>query len=690
MCGIVGYVGPREALPILLGGLTRLEYRGYDSAGVAIRGADGRLRVTKREGKLDRLREALDTEADPPTGSLGLGHTRWATHGPPTTRNAHPHGDEAGRLALVHNGIIENYAELREELSARGHVFETETDTEVLVHLIEEAWYGPAEGAGSPARANGHAVGIEASAGRSATAEPSATAGVAKTADPLDGSGTESGTGSAERSSDLSDPAPGSQALERSSDLDAEARRFAAAVRSALSRVEGAYALVVLSQALPDTLVAARHFSPLVLGLGSGEQYVASDIPALLDHTRDVLLLEDGELALVRRAGVEISTLAGQPRRREPMRITWDAAAAEKDGYEHFVRKEIDEQPRALTDTLRGRLAGRRIHLPELDALDLSAIRRVYLVACGTSHYAGLVGKRLLERWARLPAEAAIASELRYGDPVLGPDSLVVLITQSGETADTLAAGRLAAAAGAPTLAVTNTLGSSVTRDADATLFLQVGPEIGVVGTKTFTGQLAVLTLLAAELGHRRGHLDLDAIAALTDDLRALPEAVAAAIAREPEARAAAETLAQRRSMFFIGRGFNHPIALEAALKLKEISYIHAEGYPAGELKHGPIAMLEPGIPVFAFATPAPTYDKTVSNIEEVRARGAEILVVAGDGDETIARHADHVLRVPVLREELAPFVNVVPAQLFAYHAAVILGHDVDQPRNLAKSVTVE
>ena len=653
MCGIVGYVGQREALPILMDGLARLEYRGYDSAGVALLGADGRLRVAKQEGKLARLRAHLDAQAVPPSGTTGLGHTRWATHGPPTTVNAHPHHDEDGRLVLVHNGIIENYAPLREALRARGHRFDTETDTEVLAHLIEEAWYGRAvatDGVGDANRAAGAPGAAEAS-------------------------------GSAEAGLRGADGSP----------IGADGpARFAAAVRAALRQVEGAYALVVMSEDLPGTLVAARHFSPLVLGLGEGEQLVASDIPALLAHTRRVLLLEDGDVALVERAGVTVTDLAGRPQTREALTVTWDAAAAEKGGYAHFVRKEIDEQPSALADTLRGRLDGDRIHLPELEAFDLDAIRRVCVVACGTSLYAGMLARLMLERWARLPVEVAIASELRYGDPVLGPESLVVLVSQSGETADTLAAQRLARAKGAPTLAVTNSVGSSITRAADATLYLQVGPEIGVVATKTFTGQLAVLTLLAAELGRRRGHFDAAQVATLAGDLRALPEAMTQAIAGEPAIRAAAEALADRRSMFFIGRGFNHPIALEAALKLKEISYIHAEGYPAGELKHGPIAMLDPSIPVFAFATPSPTYDKLVSNLEEVRARGAQLVVVAGEGDQDIARLAERVLYVPVLREELAPFVNAVPAQLFAYHAAVALGRDVDQPRNLAKSVTVE
>jgi len=617
MCGIVGYVGHSQALPFLVEGLKRLEYRGYDSAGIAVLPEGGPVEVHKREGKLARLVEAL--AGQDPRGTLGIGHTRWATHGAPTTPNAHPHVDNRGRIVVVHNGIIENYSRLRADLIARGHRFASETDTEVLPHLIEEAY--------------------------TAIREQNYTS-------------------------------PG----------DA----FAEAVRRALREVEGAYALAAFVQDAPDTLVAARQFSPLIVGLGEGENFVASDIPALLSQTRRVQPLEDGEVAVLTPERVEVTDLAGTPLDRPPMTVNWDAAAAEKGGYDHFVRKEIDEQPRALADTLRGRLMGGTIQLPEIDALAIEEARSVYCVAAGTSFYAGLVGKLLLERWARLPVEVAVASELRYGDPVLGPDSLVILITQSGETADTIAAMRQAREAGAPTLAVTNVVGSSVTRVSDATLFLQVGPEIGVVATKTFTGQLAILTLLAAELGRRRGTLDEGAVRAIADELRSVPENIATVLADEPHIESVAREVADRRSMFFFGRGFSYPVALEGALKLKEISYIHAEGYPAGELKHGPIAMLDPSIPVFAVATASPTYEKTISNIEEVRARKARVVAIATAGDTNIPDLAEHVFYVPSVREELSPLVAVVPTQLFAYHVAVALGRDVDQPRNLAKSVTVE
>ncbi|RIL05101.1 glutamine--fructose-6-phosphate transaminase (isomerizing), partial [bacterium] len=463
-----------------------------------------------------------------------------------------------------------------------------------------------------------------------------------------------------------------------------------AAVRAALGRLEGAYALAVVAADAPDVIVAARRFSPLVVGLGDGESFLASDVPALLPQTRRVVYVEDGELAVLGPAGVRLVDADGAPVERPPLEIAWDAAAAEKGGYRHFVRKEIDEQPRALADTLRGRLAGDAVRLDALDGLDVAAVRRVFVVACGSSLYAGLVAKGWLERWARLPVEVAAASEIRYGDPVLGPDSLVVLISQSGETADTLAALRQARAAGAPTVAVTNVVGSSVARGADATLFLNVGPEIGVVATKSFTGQLAVLALLAAHVGHRRGALSEAAVAEIVGGLRRMPERVERALGLDAEVAAVAARHAHRRSMFFVGRGFGQPIALEGALKLKEISYLHAEGYAAGELKHGPIAMLAPGFPVFAVATAGPTYDKMRANIEEVRARGAEVIAVVTEGDTGVVPLAAHAFAVPAVRDDLAPFVTVIPAQLFAYHVAAALGRDVDQPRNLAKSVTVE
>ncbi len=615
MCGIVGYVGGRDALPILLDGLARLEYRGYDSAGVALIEPDGQLAVRKAAGKLAALRHVV--EHDPPAGRQGIGHTRWATHGAPTTPNAHPHTTDDGRVAVIHNGIFENHAAIKGRLIGAGRAFSSETDTEVLAHLIAEAL------------------------------DPTA-------ADPR--------------------------------------AAFSAAVRAALAQVEGAYAVAALSPDAAGLIVAARRFSPLVVGLGDGESFLASDIPALLPYTRRIVLVDDGEVVELTADGVRLSRLDGTPVERAPMTVDWSAEAAEKGGYRHFVRKEIDEQPRALADVLRGRIVDGRARLAELDGLDLAAVRRVTIVACGSSAYAGLVGVRLLERFAQLPAEVAIASEYRYGDARVGPETLVIGITQSGETADTLAALRRAKEAGAPTLALCNVVGSSVTRLVDATLLLQVGPEIGVVATKTFTAQLALLTLVAVDLAVRVGALDDAAARAVVADLAAVPEAVRAALAIEPDVEAVVEALdlTHARSMFFIGRGFGYPVALEGALKLKEISYIHAEGYPAGELKHGPIAMLDPTIPVLAIATPSPVHDKVLSNIEEVRARGARTVVIAAAGDGASAAVADHLLAVPAVREELAPLVDVVPVQLLSYHAAVARGCDVDQPRNLAKSVTVE
>ena len=645
MCGIVGYIGARDAQPILMDGLRRLEYRGYDSAGIAVLGSEGTIHVRKREGKLHALSALLHD--DSLVGTPGIGHTRWATHGAPNTRNAHPHLDDTGRVVVVHNGIIENYAELRAELAEDGHTFDSETDTEVLAHVIGAAY------------------------ARRLAPDPAAAPATLTAAQPPSNGASSDGPLS---SGHTPDPKAA----------------FVEAVREALGHVEGSYALVAFTKDAPDLLVAARHFSPLVIGLGDDEGFIASDIPALLPHTRRVVILEDGEIAALQKGELVISRLDGTVVEREPLQITWDAEAAEKGGYPHYVRKEIDEQPRALADTLRGRVDGNTINLTALDALALDGVSRVLVVAAGTSYYAGLYAKLLFERWARLPVEVAIASELRYGDPVLGPDVLTLAISQSGETADTLAALRLAKAAGAPTLALTNVVGSSITREADATTYLQVGPEIGVVATKTFTGQLLLLALVAAEIARRRGQLSADEVAEIVQELRAIPEKITEVLELEDEIAAVARELASARSMFFIGRGFGHTVALEGALKLKEISYIHAEGYPAGELKHGPIAMLDPTIPVFAIAPAAPTYPKVVSGIEEIRARSAPVIAIGTVGDTRLSELAEHVFLIPPVREELMPLVAVVPTQLFGYHVALERGCDIDQPRNLAKSVTVE
>ena len=613
MCGIVGYVGPRNASPILLDGLRRLEYRGYDSAGIAILAPSGKIEIRKTEGKLQRLVEALGDQA--PTGTLGLGHTRWATHGAPNDTNAHPHADCTGRLVVVHNGIIENYAELRESLRARAHKFITETDTEVLAHLIEDELRGK-EGEG-----------------------PLALVG---------------------------------------------------AVQRALKQVRGTYGIGVFDKSNPELLIGARHFSPLVIGMGHGENFIASDIPALLPHTRSIVLIEDGEIAALTRDSIHLYTLDGAPVERDPLQIDWDVQSAEKGGYPHFYLKEINEQPAAIANALRGRVDERGLKIAELDVLDLARVRRVQLLACGSSYHAALVGKRVFEEWTRLPAEALIASEFRYACPVIDEGTLAILITQSGETADTIASMRLAKSAGAQTLALTNTIGSSITRGVTATVNLQVGPEIGVVASKTFSAQVLLLELIALDWARRIGTLPAKRVAELVQQFALLPDVMEGALGTDHQMQQLAEKIWQRKSCFFFGRGYGYPTALEGALKLKEVSYLHAEGYPAGELKHGPIAMLDPDIPVVAVATQSATLEKVMSNIQEVRARKAPVIALATEGDTAILEHADDVVYLPHVAEELAPVVATVPLQLLAYYVAIKRGTDVDQPRNLAKSVTVE
>jgi glucosamine--fructose-6-phosphate aminotransferase (isomerizing) len=609
MCGIIGYIGAREATPILLDGLRRLEYRGYDSAGIAVRVPSGEIVVRKSEGKLKRLLECVN--ADVPRGHIGLGHTRWATHGAPNDTNAHPHSDCTGRVVVVHNGIIENYATLRDALRAQGHRFVTETDSEVLAHLIE-------------------------------------------------------------------------------AELTHTDCSLAQAVQRALQHVRGSYAIGVLDRANPDCLIGARYFSPLVVGLGNGENFIASDIPAILPHTREVLLLDDGEIVTLARDGVRIYTLDGASIKREPMRVTWDVQAAEKAGYPHFFLKEINEQPAALANALRGRVDERGVHVAELDTLDFARVRRVVLVACGSSYHAALVGKRVIEEWVRVPAEAVIASEFRYASPVLDASTLAILITQSGETADTLAGMRLAREAGAQTLALTNVVGSSITRGVTTTVNLNVGPEIGVVASKTFSAQVLLLMVIALDWAQRIGAMTRAHGTELAQHLARVPDLVHIALGTDAQMQRLAGKIWTRKSCFFLGRGLGYPTALEGALKLKEISYLHAEGYPAGELKHGPIAMLDPEIMVIAIALHSATLDKIVSNIQEVRARRAPVIALATTGDESIAQHADDVVYLPHAPEVFVPLVATVPLQLLAYYVALKRGCDVDQPRNLAKSVTVE
>ncbi|HEX6798041.1 MAG TPA: glutamine--fructose-6-phosphate transaminase (isomerizing) [Ktedonobacterales bacterium] len=636
MCGIVGYVGPQNATPILIDGLARLEYRGYDSAGIAVISPTGELHVRKAAGKLQNLRSAIAVAE--PEGQTGIGHTRWATHGRPSDDNAHPHGDCTGALTVVHNGIIENYAGLRDELAARGHTFRSETDTEVLAHLIED-------------------------------------------------------------------------------ELTAESATLGDAVRAALRRVTGSYAIAVVSRDHPGQLVGARLNGPLIVGLGDGENFLASDIPAILRHTREIVILEEGEVAEVTPTSVTVTDLAGAPITRAATHVDWDLEAAEKGGFPHYFVKEIHEQPHAVARALLGRVVeGQRgvidavgrtaLRLPEMDRLAasgaLEAVRRVTILGCGTSVHAGLLGKYAIERWARLPVEVSVASEYRYADPIVGPDTLVIAISQSGETADTLAATRLAREHGAPIVAVSNIVGSAITRVGDAVLYLQAGPEISVTATKTFVTTTTVLYLLALWLGeHGVGQpvgsppvlpepereAALSALRELPAQMRRTLDTVA--LEGETE-RAVAELLGASQSAMFIGRGAGYPLALEAALKLKEISYVHAEAYPAGELKHGPIALLDPTVPLVAMALASRTYNKVISNVQEVRARDARVVAVATEGDMEIGRHADAVLTVPAAPELLAPLLAIIPLQLLAYQVALARGCNIDQPRNLAKSVTVE
>jgi glutamine---fructose-6-phosphate transaminase (isomerizing) len=609
MCGIVGYVGPDEALPIILEGLHRLEYRGYDSAGVAV--LDGDLAVVKKAGKLEALEKEL-AEAGAPTGGVGIGHTRWATHGQPTDRNAHPHVDCRGRIAVIHNGIIENFHELRNRLEAAGHALESDTDTEVVAHLTEDA-------------------------------------------------------------------------MREGADL-------ATAIRAAVAQLEGAYAVVALSADEPDVIVGVRVSSPMVVGLGEGENLLASDAPALLVRTRRIVPLADGQIVEIRRDGVQITDLHGQEAAVTPLDVDWDLRKAEKGGFDDFMLKEIHEQPTAIRDTIRGRVRAGVHRLDEVRMTEeaIRAVDKVFVVACGTAFHAGLVAKYAIEHWTRLPVEIEIASEFRYRDPVLDRNTLTLAVSQSGETIDTLEALRHAKEQGSWTLAITNTVGSSVAREADAVMYTHAGPEVGVAATKTFATQMVALDLLALYLAQVRKTMFPEEIGSLVDQMLELPSRVRRALDLDGQIRELAQRYHRARDVLFIGRHTGYPAALEGALKLKEISYIHAEGYPAGELKHGPIALIEEGVPVVAVATECHVYPKVLSNIQEVKARGAEVIAVATEGNQEIRRYADEVIEVPRTPELLSPVVVSVPLQLLAYHIAKLRGCDVDQPRNLAKSVTVE
>jgi glucosamine--fructose-6-phosphate aminotransferase (isomerizing) len=607
MCGIVGYIGEKDATPILVEGLRKLEYRGYDSAGVAV-WQNGASRVVRCRGKLSNLEERLKLEPAP--GRLGIGHTRWATHGGPSDENAHPH--KVNGVSVVHNGIIENHVRLRGQLTAQGRKFASETDTEIIAHLVD----------------------VELGAGAPTLFE---------------------------------------------------------AVRRALAKVEGAYAIVVMSDKLPDALVAAKNASPLVLGLGDGENFVASDIPAILAHTRKMLFLEEGEIAELSKQGVKITDLEGRPHERVAKEIQWSAVQAQKDGFKHFMLKEIHEQPRAIADTLRGRL-----DLQEQTAilddvqLDPSQIQKIFMVACGTSYHASLVGKFLIEKSSRIGVEVDLASEFRYREPVIGKGDLLIAISQSGETADTLAAVKEAKARGAKVLAISNVVESSIARASDYAFYTHAGPEIGVASTKAFTTQLVSLALLALYLGRKTGKLSKDAAAPLIEEMLHLPAKMKEVIDQGAQLRVIARRYGHAKGFLFLGRGNLWPIALEGALKLKEISYIHAEGYASGEMKHGPIALIDQDLPVVFLCPKNAYYDKALSNLSEVKAREGKIIAIASRGDQEIGNVADEVVFVPDTIAELQPVLNVLPLQLLAYHVADLKGTDVDQPRNLAKSVTVE
>jgi glucosamine--fructose-6-phosphate aminotransferase (isomerizing) len=612
MCGIVGYVGQKKVSTVLLDGLRRLEYRGYDSAGIAVINK-GAIQVVRSAGKLRELEENLrlvNLE-----GSFGIGHTRWATHGRPTEENAHPHRDCTGNIVVVHNGIIENYKDLKRELAAQGHQLKTETDTEVIAHLIEEYRKG------------------------------------------------------------------GDMSLEDG-------------VRRAVARLGGSYAFCVVSAKDPMKIVAVRNGPPLVVGLGKDEYFVASDVPAILHHTRDVFFLDDREVAVITDRGIVVTDQAGQPISKRVQRITWDPIMAEKAGFKHFMLKEIYEQPRAIRDTLLGRVSqdSGQIFLDEMEITqeEFRSCRKLHLVACGTSWHAALIGKFLIERLARLPVEVDIASEFRYRNPILEKDHLVEVISQSGETADTLAAQREARGRGVKTIAICNVVGSMITREAQGVIYTHAGPEIGVASTKAFTGQITALFLQALHLGLARGVLSLEESKEHIKNLLHLPTQIEQVLAKDAEIEEIAKNYHEASDFLYLGRGINYPIALEGALKMKEISYIHAEGYPAGEMKHGPIALIDRSLPVVALVFGDTLYEKMMANLEEARARDGAIIAVTHEGNDEVPHRADRTITVPRTSDLLTPILAVVPLQLLAYHIALRRGCDVDQPRNLAKSVTVE
>jgi glucosamine--fructose-6-phosphate aminotransferase (isomerizing) len=623
MCGIVGYVGKKSVVPVILDGLRRLEYRGYDSAGIAVGGNGDGFQIRRAEGKLHNLEEAIRQK--PIEGSYGIGHTRWATHGRPTEENAHPHRDCTGKIVVVHNGIVENYLSLKKKLMAEGHKFTTETDTEIIAHLVEK--YSRPE--------NGHHPSLEE------------------------------------------------------------------AVRRAVKQLSGVFALAVISTDDPNKIVAARNGPPAVIGLGKEEFFVASDVPAILHHTRDIFFLADGDMAIVTPSGVQLTDFEGKPIQRQVQHVTWDPIMAEKGGFKHFMLKEIYEQPRAVRDTTLGRVSqdSGQIFLDQMEITEAEfrQAAKINIIACGTSWHAALAGKFMIESLARIPVEVDYASEWRYRNPIVDPDTVTLVISQSGETADTIAAQREAKAWGSKTLAICNVVGSMITREAAGTIYTHAGPEIGVASTKAFTAQLTALYILAMYLAQVRGVMTGEQSRADMLELTRIPGKLENILTHDEACDELAKRYLKVHDFLFLGRGIHYPIALEGALKLKEISYIHAEGYPAGEMKHGPNALIDENLPVVVIATrdvnnPGSMlrYEKTISNLKEVKARSGVVIALATEGDEEIMESADHVLHVPAAPEELSPILEIVPLQLLAYHIAVRRGCDVDQPRNLAKSVTVE
>ena len=623
MCGIVGYVGKKSVVPVILEGLRRLEYRGYDSAGIAVCGNGDGLQLRRAEGKLRNLEESIRQK--PLEGTYGIGHTRWATHGRPTEENAHPHRDCTGKIVVVHNGIVENYLGLKKKLIEEGHKFTTETDTEIIAHLVEKY---------SAPSANGR---------------PS-----------------------------LED-----------------------AVRKTVKQLSGVFALAVISSEDPNKIVAARNGPPAVIGLGNGEYFVASDVPAILHHTRDIFFLADGDMAVVTPNGVQLTDFDGNAVSRKVQRVTWDPIQAEKGGFKHFMLKEIYEQPRAVRDTTLGRVSQDTGHIfldeMEIAESEFRAAKKINIIACGTSWHAGQAGKFMIESLARVPVEVDYASEWRYRNPIVDADTITLVISQSGETADTIAAQREAKSKGSKTVAICNVVGSMITREAAGTIYTHAGPEIGVASTKAFTGQLTALYILAMYLAQVRGVMKPEQARSAMLELTRIPAKLEHLLTRDEECDELAKRYQKVHDFLFLGRGIHYPIALEGALKLKEISYIHAEGYPAGEMKHGPNALIDENLPVVVIATKDANnpdsvlrYEKTISNLKEVKARSGVVIALATEGDEEIKEAADHVLLIPPAPEELTPILEIVPLQLLAYHIAVRRGCDVDQPRNLAKSVTVE